>query len=205
MKLIGLALQNNLQSVHPAAYVDFECGNSTGIVFFKEAVSEEKMQVLESAKLTLGGDDFPLTWTIIKDDEEKQFHLNRANKRASIALADAKSGKSRGGERRDNRDSSRGRGRGRGRGSRGNNHGGHRDGRDSNSNRDRRDGRDNRNGKSKGSREDRDSGKRGRDDDDDVKPKAEVEQKGQAIQVPAPDSNGPASGEPDAKRVKTDA
>lgn len=185
--------QRALQSIQPCAFVDFERGNSSGVVFFKDVLSEANFKAIQEAGLSLGGDDNKLSWTLITGDEEKEYHVERAHKRASIALADAKSGNTRDhSDRRRNNDGGRGgRGRGRGRGGRGgfNNRDGGRDNRGGR--RDNRD-RDER-------REDNNNKKREREEDAmDEKPK------GNAISVPQADSRGPANDGPSSKKVKTD-
>lgn len=120
------------------------------MVLFKEKVSEEKLKEIQDADLEMAGGK--LTWKLLEGDDEKKYHIDRANKRASIALADAKSGG------RDRNDRSRGGGRGggrggdRGRGGRGRGRGGS----------DRRGGR---NDRPNDRNEERNERKRDRDDD----------------------------------------
>jgi lupus La protein len=58
-------LKQALQTVHAAAFVDHEKGSSTGIVFFKEPVSEEALQKIRDTELKIGGDESKVacTWT----------------------------------------------------------------------------------------------------------------------------------------------
>ncbi|KAK9900873.1 hypothetical protein P389DRAFT_208292 [Cystobasidium minutum MCA 4210] len=187
-------LKQALNPVHAAAFVDFEKGSSSGVAFFKEPVTEEILQKIKDTDLKLGSAESKLacTWTLIEGDEEKKFHLDRANKRASIALADSKAedgGRNkddrRGGDRRGGRDQRGGRGRG--------GRGGGRGGRGGN--------RDNRGGRSD-DRNRENYRKRARDDENSspVKREASPARKGNSISVPVADSTGPAA--PPAKKVK---
>merc|ERR1712093_84300 len=186
-------LKRALQPIQACAFVDFERGSSSGIVFFKDVVSEDKLKALQDAALTLGGKDNKLEWTLVKDEEEKKFHVERAHKRASIALADAKSGNNGNG-----RDNDRRRNDGGGsdsRDSRDNNRGGRRDDRN-----DRGNGRD---------RDNNNNRKRERDDESgssSVKTEqVDTKPKGNSISVPQIDSRGPTNDDgPAAKKVKTE-
>lgn len=161
-------------------FVDYERGSSTGVVLFKEKVSEEKLKEIQDAKLEMAGGN--LTWTLIEGEDEKKYHHDRANKRASIALADAKSGGGR--DRNSGSRGGRGGGRGgdRGRGGRGRGRGGN----------DRRGGRNDRPNDRNEERE-RNDKKRDREDDGAASPE---KPKGTPIGTPgAP---------PAAKKAKTE-
>ena len=186
-----------LQPIAAPAFVEYEKGSANGVVFFKEALGD-KFETISKAGLTLGGDDDQLSWTLLAEDEEKEYHLKRAHKRAGIALATAKAAAPSNDRRdrsdrdgrdhydgRDNRDS-RGRGRGRGRGFRGGDRGGRGRGRGGSSRgRDRDRGDDRR-------PDDRNAEKRKREEEDE-KPR------GSRIGVPTEDSAAP-----EAKKVKTE-
>lgn len=197
-----LELKKALTEIHPAVFVDFDRARGQGAAFFKDPVDDRTLQRIQGADFTLGGPDAKLKWIFLTGEEEKQYHVDRANKRASIALADSKSGNNRnGGGGRGGRGGDRGRG---GRGGRGGGRGGDRDrggrgGRGGNNSRggDRRDNRDRDSRPSDRNDEKKNDRKRDREED------SAPAQKGNAIGVPVPGSSGPAP-DPPAKKAKTE-
>ncbi|KAF5370969.1 hypothetical protein D9757_009893 [Collybiopsis confluens] len=121
-----------------APYIDYARGKNDGFVGFHKALSDEDILSVKKAVSKINGNE--ITWSQIAEDEEKKFHVRRAQSSARFAIRQLEEGSSkpqrgfgdrggrlpRGGAVRGGRGSGGGRGRG-GRGGRGGGRGGRRD------------------------------------------------------------------------------
>jgi hypothetical protein len=113
-----MAVQKPLFEVAAPTFVKRDEGASHGVVGFREPLSDDKLAAIEKLQIKAGGSDEPVKWRRLTDEEEKQYHLDRATYFAGVEVSDdrdAGPGKGGGGRDRDRSDRGRGRGRGRGR------------------------------------------------------------------------------------------